>query len=49
MNKNDFIEIAINWLKEHADDYTWFDEEVCESGMTDDFYDEFKKAMLELL
>lgn len=29
---------VLDWLKANADDYTWYNEMVCESGMTDDFY-----------
>lgn len=39
-----FIEKAIKWLKEHAEDYdyTWYNEFLGESGITDKCIDEFK-------
>ena len=40
-----FIEKAAEWLKKNADDYTWYDETEGESGMTDEFIDDFKKYM----
>lgn len=45
MNKEEFIKIALGWLKRNADSYTWYDETEGESGMKDDFYDDFTKAM----
>lgn len=42
---NHAVEKAVNWLKEHADDYTWYDETEGESGMTDDFIEDFRLAM----
>lgn len=43
------VEIAkeeiYEWLKENADTYTWYNEFIGESGMTDDFIDDLKKAM----
>lgn len=41
------LERACNWLKKHADGYTWYNEMEGESGMIDDFIDDFKKAMEE--
>ena len=38
---------ACKWLKEHADDYTWYDETEGESGMKDEFIADFRKAMEE--
>ncbi len=40
-----FLEKAAEWLKKNADDYTWYDETEGESGMIDDFVDDFKKYM----
>ena len=45
MNKEEFIKIAIDWLKRNADCYTWYDEMEGESGMTDDFYEYFAKGV----
>ena len=43
------VEIAreeiYEWLKENADTYTWYNEFMGESGMTDDFIDDLKQAM----
>ena len=39
------IEKACEWLKDHADNYTWYDETEGESGMTDDFIKEFRLMM----
>lgn len=41
------IERVIEWLKNNADSFTWYNEMEGESGMTDDFYDEIRKAMEE--
>lgn len=41
------IERVIEWLKKNADSFTWYNEMEGESGMTDDFYDEIRKAMEE--
>ena len=41
------IEKACVWLKENGDKYTWYDEMCGDSGLTDEFIVEFKKAMLE--
>jgi len=49
MNKEEFIKIAVDWLKRNADCYTWYDEMDGESGMTDDFYTDFVKEMNEKL
>lgn len=38
------IKKASEWLTENADYYVWFNPVLGESGMTDDFLDEFKKA-----
>ena len=48
MSRTFFIEQAVEWLKNNADNYTWYDEMEGESGMTDDFYDDFIKAMEEI-
>ena len=40
-----FIEKAKQWLIKNADDYTWYDECEGESGMTDDFVDDFVNYM----
>ena len=40
-----FIEKACEWLKKNADNYTWYDETEGESGMTDDFINDFKNYM----
>ena len=42
-----FIEKAIKWLKEHADDYnyTWYNEMEGESGITDECIEDFKAYM----
>jgi len=40
-----FIEKAIEWLKKNADNYTWYDEFEGESGMIDEFIDDFKNYM----
>lgn len=40
-----FIEKACRWLKNNADNYTWYDEMEGESGMTDEFVDEFANYM----
>lgn len=45
MNKEDFIKTAIDWLKRNADCYTWYDEMEGESGMTDNFYEDFAKGV----
>ena len=44
-----FIEKALKWLKEHAEDYnyTWYNEFSGESGITDKCIDDFKKYMKE--
>ena len=39
------IKKACEWLKEHGDKYTWYDEMEGESGLTNDFIEEFRKAM----
>lgn len=36
---------ALNWLKTHVDYYTWYNEMVCESGVTDDFYQDLEKYL----
>ncbi len=45
------VEIARNeiyeWLKEHADTYTWYNEFKGESGMTEDFISDLKQAMTD--
>ena len=41
------IEKACEWLKEHGDTYTWYNEMEGESGLTDEFIGDFKKAMEE--
>ena len=41
------IERVIEWLKNNADYFTWYNEMEGESGMTDDFYNEIRKAMEE--
>ena len=40
-----FIEKATEWLRKNADNYTWYDEMEGESGMTDDFINDFKNYM----
>ncbi len=40
-------EKVIKWLQDNADSYTWYDEFEGESGMTDDFIDDLRKAMEE--
>ena len=40
-----FIEKATEWLKKNADSYTWYDEMKGESGMIDEFIDDFKNYM----
>ena len=40
-----FIEKASEWLRNNADNYTWYDETEHESGMTDEFIDVFKNYM----
>lgn len=43
------IEIAreeiYEWLKKYADTYTWYNEFIGESGMTNDFIDDLKQAI----
>ena len=43
------VEIAreeiYEWLKKYADTYTWYNEFIGESGMTNDFIDDLKQAM----
>lgn len=43
------VEIAreeiYDWLKKYADNYTWYNEFVGVSGMTNDFIDDLKQAM----
>ena len=39
------IEKAIEWLKKNADSYTWYNEFEGESGMIEEFIEDFKKAM----
>lgn len=36
---------VIKWLQDNADSYTWYDEIEGESGMTDDFIEDLRKAM----
>ena len=36
---------VIEWLQNNADSYTWYDEFEGESGMTDNFIEDLKKAM----
>ena len=38
---------VIKWLQDNADSYTWYDEFEGESGMTDDFIEDLRKAMEE--
>lgn len=40
-----FIEKAKQWLTKNADGYTWYDEMEGESGMTDEFVDDFVNYM----
>ena len=40
-----FIDKACEWLKKNADNYTWYDEFEGESGMIDEFIDDFKNYM----
>ena len=40
-----FIEKACEWLKKNADYYTWYNEFEGESGMIDEFIDDFKNYM----
>ena len=40
-----FIEKATEWLKKNADNYTWYNEMEGESGMIDEFIDDFKKYL----
>ena len=47
--KKKFIETAVNWLKQNADCYTWYNEMEGESGMTDSFYTDFVEEMNEKL
>lgn len=37
-----FTEKACEWLKKNADSYTWYNEMEGESGMIDEFIDDFK-------
>ena len=39
------IEKATEWLKKNADNYTWYDEMEGESGMIDEFIEDFKNYM----
>ena len=43
------VEIAreeiYEWLKKYADTYTWYNEFIGESGMTNDFIDDLKQAI----
>ena len=41
------IDKACKWLKEHADNYTNYDEFKGESWMAEDFITDFRKAMEE--
>ena len=43
---NVIIEKACEWLKKNADDYTWYNEFSGESGMTEEFYEDFREAMI---
>ena len=43
--KQQTITKACDWLKRNADSYTWYNEFEGESGMTEDFVDEFKNAI----
>lgn len=43
--KEQTITKACDWLKRNADSYTWYNEFEGESGMTEDFVDEFKKEI----
>lgn len=38
-------EKVIKWLQDNADSYTWYDEFEGESGMTDNFIEDLRKAM----
>ncbi len=40
-----FIKKATEWLKKNADNYMWYDETEGESGLTDDFINDFKNYM----
>lgn len=37
---------VITWLQDNADSYTWYDEFEGESGMTDNFIEDLRKAMM---
>lgn len=39
------IEKAVEWVEKNADNYTWYDEECADSGLTDDFIKDLRKAM----
>lgn len=47
--KQQIIEKAVSWLNEIVDDdelkYVWFDKEEGQKGITQEFIDDFKKAM----
>jgi hypothetical protein len=36
---------ALDWLKANVDDYTWYNEMECESGVTEDFYQDLEKYL----
>ena len=43
MGRNDAIGESAEWLDKNADSYTWYDEEEHDSGMTNEFIENFKK------
>lgn len=40
-----FIKKATEWLKKNADSYTWYNEFEGESGMIDEFIEDFKEYL----
>jgi len=45
--REELLDKACDWLEEHADGYTWYNELEGESGMTEDFIEEFRNAINE--
>lgn len=41
------IEKVVKWILENADKHIWYDETENECGITNDFIDDLRRAMLE--
>ena len=42
---NEAIKKVFDWLEHNADNYTWYDEEEGESGVTDEFFEDLETAV----